>query len=61
VHFKKHAAISRDKFLGEIIVADNGGTDGSIEITESLGARAVTLPQRGYGNALCSVRHFSEQ
>jgi glycosyltransferase involved in cell wall biosynthesis len=37
---------------GEIIVADNGSTDGSIDIAESLGARVVRVDQRGYGAAL---------
>lgn len=36
----------------EVIVADNGSTDGSIAIAESLGARVVPVPQKGYGNAL---------
>jgi glycosyltransferase involved in cell wall biosynthesis len=37
---------------GEVVVADNGSTDGSIEIAEKLGARVVNVPQRGYGSAL---------
>src|ERR1700737_3408935 len=37
---------------GEVIVADNGSTDGSIEIAESHGARVVRVAQRGYGAAL---------
>ena len=37
---------------GEVVVADNGSTDGSIEIAEKLGARVVRVPQRGYGSAL---------
>jgi glycosyltransferase involved in cell wall biosynthesis len=37
---------------GEVVVADNGSTDGSIEIAEKLGARVVAVPQRGYGAAL---------
>lgn len=37
---------------GEVIVADNGSTDGSIELAEELGARVVHVPVRGYGAAL---------
>lgn len=36
----------------EVIVADNGSTDGSIEIARSLGARVVNVSAKGYGNAL---------
>ena len=34
---------------GEVIVADNGSTDGSQDIARSLGARVVDVPVRGYG------------
>jgi glycosyltransferase involved in cell wall biosynthesis len=37
---------------GEIIVADNGSTDGSQAIAEKLGARLVPVKKKGYGNAL---------
>ena len=37
---------------GEVIVADNGSSDGSIEIAEQNGARVVHVPIRGYGAAL---------
>ena len=37
---------------GEIVVADNGSTDGSIAIAAELGARVVNVESRGYGNAL---------
>src|SRR3954470_9033401 len=37
---------------GEVIVADNGSTDGSKEIARSLGARVVEVATRGYGWAL---------
>ena len=37
---------------GEVIVADNGSTDGSVEIAQSLGARIVSVRAAGYGNAL---------
>jgi glycosyltransferase involved in cell wall biosynthesis len=42
---------------GEIVVADNGSTDGSQEIARRLGARVVDVPEKGYGNAL---RHGME-
>jgi glycosyltransferase involved in cell wall biosynthesis len=37
---------------GEVIVADNGSTDGSQAIAIGLGARVVPVPARGYGSAL---------
>jgi glycosyltransferase involved in cell wall biosynthesis len=37
---------------GEIIVADNGSTDGSIAIAEQRGATVVRVAEKGYGNAL---------
>jgi glycosyltransferase involved in cell wall biosynthesis len=37
---------------GEIVIADNGSTDGSPAISERLGARCVHVARRGYGAAL---------
>jgi glycosyltransferase involved in cell wall biosynthesis len=37
---------------GEILIADNGSTDGSQDIARGLGARVVDVPEKGYGNAL---------
>jgi glycosyltransferase involved in cell wall biosynthesis len=42
---------------GEILIADNGSTDGSQEIARQLGARVVDVPEKGYGHAL---RHGME-
>ena len=36
---------------GEIVIADNGSTDGSPTIAEKLGARCVHVARRGYGAA----------
>ena len=37
---------------GEVLIADNGSTDGSQELAESLGARVAHIEARGYGSAL---------
>lgn len=37
---------------GEVVVSDNGSTDGSIEIAKAKGARVVHAELRGYGHAL---------
>ena len=44
--------LDRSGIAGEIVIADNGSTDGSREIAEGLGARVVPVPERGYGAAL---------
>ena len=49
---KALASIDAHGISAEIIVADNGSTDGSQLIAESLGARVVPVTMRGYGSAL---------
>ncbi len=44
--------INRLGVVAEILVADNGSTDGSQAIAEKAGARVVPVAQRGYGHAL---------
>ncbi len=44
-------ALRDARLRGEIIVADNGSTDGSAEIARERGARVVVQPERGYGAA----------
>ena len=45
------ATLREQAIAGEVIVADNGSTDGSIAIAEGLGARVVYETERGYGAA----------
>jgi glycosyltransferase involved in cell wall biosynthesis len=45
-------ALARYGISGEVVVADNGSTDGSRELAAAAGARVVPVPLRGYGSAL---------
>jgi glycosyltransferase involved in cell wall biosynthesis len=49
---KAKRALNEQKIAGEIIVADNGSTDGSQAIATKLGARLINVREKGYGNAL---------
>jgi glycosyltransferase involved in cell wall biosynthesis len=49
---KARAALQSGGIAGEIVVADNGSTDRSVEIAERLGARVVLATAKGYGSAL---------
>ena len=49
---KARKALQEAGLSGEVVVADNGSTDGSIEIAEEHGARVIRVEQRGYGAAL---------
>jgi glycosyltransferase involved in cell wall biosynthesis len=44
--------LAQRRLTGEILVADNGSTDGSQEIARRQGCEVVHCPTRGYGNAL---------
>ena len=46
------AALESNGVTGEVIVADNGSSDGSQEIARQTGARVITVSRKGYGNAL---------
>lgn len=37
---------------GEVVIGDNGSTDGSQELATNLGARVIAVPRKGYGSAL---------
>lgn len=49
---KAQSALAACGVRGEIIVADNGSTDGSQKIAAALGARVVSIDAKGYGSAL---------
>ena len=49
---KAQAGLAKAGVRGEVLIADNGSTDGSIEIAERLGARVEHVKAKGYGNAL---------
>src|SRR5260370_40497040 len=49
---KANAFLARCGMGGEVLIADNGSTDGSQEIARANGARVVDIPVRGYGAAL---------
>src|SRR5215469_3804281 len=44
---------ARHGLAGEIVIADNGSTDGSQDLASRLGAGVVTIRRRGYGAAVC--------
>lgn len=47
-----HSFLERANVRGEVLVADNGSSDGSPEIARAAGARVIHVAQRGYGAAL---------
>jgi glycosyltransferase involved in cell wall biosynthesis len=49
---KAQRFLDENNVAGEIIIADNGSSDGSQKIAAQLGARVVDVAARGYGNAL---------
>src|SRR5215831_8388505 len=49
---KAQFALRMQNVSGEVLVADNGSTDGSPDIATHMGAQVVHVSARGYGNAL---------
>ena len=49
---KALAYLAQSGVSGEVLIADNGSTDGSQAIARGLGARVIDVPEKGYGAAL---------
>jgi len=54
---KARAAMEGAGIAGEVLIADNGSSDGSIEIARAAGARVVSVADKGYGAALMGGIH----
>ncbi|OEJ98981.1 dolichol-P-glucose synthetase [Flavivirga aquatica] len=48
---KAKAFMQKNNIKGEVVIGDNGSTDGSQEIAEKLGAIVINVEKKGYGNA----------
>ena len=51
---KAQGFLARSGMAGEVVIADNGSTDGSRQIAADAGARVIPVPVRGYGAALAA-------
>ena len=49
---KARSFLERTGTAGEVLIADNGSTDGSPELARGAGARVITVAAKGYGSAL---------
>src|SRR5262245_53680875 len=49
---KAQSSLEKLNLRGEVLIADNGSRDGSVEIAAGLGARVISVTEKGYGNAL---------
>ena len=49
---KAQSYLARSGVAGEIVIADNGSTDGSQNIARAAGAQVIEVPEKGYGTAL---------
>src|SRR6185503_12051249 len=56
---KANDFMKRNNIAGEILIADNGSTDGSQAIATNSGARVIEVEQKGYGKALINGIHSS--
>jgi len=57
---KARSFLERTGIQGEVLVADNGSTDGSLELARSAGARVAHVAKKGYGSALLGGLHAAK-
>lgn len=57
---KAFGFLRRHQIDGEVIVADNGSTDGSLDIAQRHGAKIVRVEQKGYGSAVMGGIHAAQ-
>ena len=57
---KAQAFLQQHRIHGEVLVADNGSTDGSQALARGCGARVVDVAERGYGSALRAGIHAAQ-
>ncbi len=57
---KSLSCIEKLSIKGEVIVADNGSTDGSLEVAKNCGAKVVSIKNKGYGCALLGGIEMSQ-
>lgn len=57
---KANVWLKANQVAGEVVIGDNGSTDGSQKIALELGARVVNVPRKGYGAALMGAIEASK-
>ncbi|MDP3929088.1 MAG: glycosyltransferase family 2 protein [Bacteroidota bacterium] len=57
---KAFSWMQANQVIGEVVIGDNGSTDGSQQMATNLGARVIDVPRKGYGSALMGAIEASK-
>jgi glycosyltransferase involved in cell wall biosynthesis len=57
---KAFSWMQTNQVIGEVVIGDNGSTDGSQQMATNLGARVIDVPRKGYGSALMGAIEASK-
>lgn len=57
---KANKYLADNNVAGEVVIGDNGSTDGSQDIARRNGARVIDIPEKGYGSALIGAINASK-